>query len=641
MSNKTLWQYYVDAAAAITDHALEEITTLNQWESERARRREEFFSSMGLHAIPRCELAVTPCGEFRGPGYRVLRLAYQILPDAWGTGNLYLPDPLPAGPAPAVLNACGHTASGVGDYFALAAPWARRGYACFVFDTIAQTDNPGYHRGLNSGRRLDLISRGYTSAGGELLNGLRALEVLRGRPEIDPARIGVTGRSGGGAQSFYLAVADEGLRAAVPVVGVASLKSTIGNRIFPDHCDCMYAMGLYQRDNADFAALIAPRPLLLCFARGDSLYSQDEYRTLAEKAHRIYRLYGCEEHCQLLEYPGGHGESEPPTTGAYHWFDQHVAGKAHHIDPLEPGNSIEPLATVFNGARPVPDRVDLLPELLTITASRPLPHSADEWPAIRDEAIDRLKRGVFGWLDRNDDTLHMAHRDHGWHRGEIGGMESWLHAPDPPAGAQHQVLAVCDVEQDTRRLLSELQLHFPGEAIAAFEPRATGFNAPVLTSAGRTLYRAGGLLGLTPVLLWLQDLRTVIPYLRGLPGFGTLPLYLYGHGDAAVACLYHAILHDEVAGAFLVAPPASHLDGGYLPAILREMDITSAVGLLAPRPVGIVCRERMSEWYSLRWGHRVYHRLGIPDQHALGGSVDDIKAAVLTPPQTGAAFAGS
>ena len=102
--NKTLWQYYVDTAAEITDHALDGITSLDQWQRERPRRREEFLRSMGLQAVPACDLAVTCYGEFAGPGYRAYRLAYQLLPDVWGTGNLLLPDPLPARPVPAAVD---------------------------------------------------------------------------------------------------------------------------------------------------------------------------------------------------------------------------------------------------------------------------------------------------------------------------------------------------------------------------------------------------------------------------------------------------------------------------------------------------------------------------------------------------------
>ncbi|MHB0935000.1 MAG: alpha/beta hydrolase family protein [Armatimonadota bacterium] len=625
--NKTLWQHYVDTAAAITDRALDGIDTLEQWERERPRRREEFLRAMSLHDIPFCDLAERCYGEFSGPGYHAFRLAYQLLPDVWGTGNLLLPDPLPDGQLPAVLFANGHNSSAVGDTSELTLVWPRRGYACFVFDTIQQTDNPGSHRGLHSGGRLDWISRGYSAAGGELLNGLRAFELLHGRPEVDPRRIGVTGRSGGGAQSFFLAVAEERIAAAVPIVGVASLKRTVGDRGYRDQCDCMYAFNVYQRDNIDFAALIAPRPVLFCFGAADTLFSSDEYRTLVEKTSRVYRLYGCEERCRLLEHPGPHGQVEPAASETQRWFDTHLLGEARPVVPVGPPEIDEPRGSVFNGKRSVPDRVDLLPELLSDRASHPLPRTAEEWPALRADIVAQLRENVFRWLDIVTETASFEHCCHNRHRGEIGGMEVWLETPTP-VPPKRIILAVCDVGQPIDDLAMELAPRFPGEALAFLEPRATGLNAPLLGHGRRQVERVGALVGLTLPLLWMNDLRHAIAYLRGLPACADAELYLCGKGDAGVACLYHGILHEEIAGVLLIDPPDSHLRGGYLPGILREMDITAAVGLMAPRPVGIAC-SRLSEWYALRWGHRVYHRLGIPDRHALGQTVDDVRAAVL------------
>jgi len=630
--NKTLWQYYVDTAAEITDNALAGIDTRERWERERPRRREEFLRSMGLHAVPDCDLQVTCYGEFAGPGYKAYRLAYQLLPEVWGTGNLLLPDPLPAQPVPAVLHPWGHSASAVGDTSSYTLVWPRRGYACFIFDTIVQTDNIGFHHGLYCGSRLDWISRGYTAAGGELLNGLRAFEVLYRRPEVDRRRIGVTGRSGGGAQSFFLAVAEERIAAAVPIVGVASLKLTIADRGYRDQCDCMYAMGLYQRDNIDFAALIAPRPVLFCFGEADGLFAPDEYRTLVASTRRIYRLYGCEEHCRLLEHPGGHGETEPAASETCRWFDAHLLGEARPVSPMGPPEIDEPRGSVFNGRRPTPDRLDLLPELLTLSSGHPLPRTAEEWPAMRADAVAGLRERVFGWLDRTTESATFTHRCHHRYRGEIGGMECWLEAPEMTPQTPRVILAVCGVGQSMNHLAYSVSSALPGEALALLEPRGTGVNSPVLDHETREVQRVGSLLGLTLPLLWLNDLRQAIACLRAQPGFADVPLYLYGEGDAGVSCLYHAILNEDIAGVFLMDPPDSHLHGAYLPAILREMDITAAVGLLAPRPVGIVTHDRGGFWYALRWGHRVYHRLGMPDRHALGWSIGDVRDVVL---QTG------
>ncbi len=635
--NQTLWQYYVDTAAAITNRALEGIGTLEQWQRERPRRREEFLRAMGLHELPPCDLAVTDYGEFTGPGYRAYRLAYQLLPDVWGTGNLLLPDPLPADRVPAVLFANGHNSSAVGETAELTLVWPRRGYACFVFDTITQTDNPGFHHGLYAGQRLDWISRGYSAAGGELLNGVRAFAVLAGRPEVDPRRIGVTGRSGGGAHSFFIAVAEERVAAAVPIVGVASLKHTIADRGYRGHCDCMYAFGLYQRDNAEFAALIAPRPVLFSFGAADTLFSPDEYRILVEKTRRVYRLYGGEDNCCLLEHLGPHGQIEPAAAATQRWFDTHLLGAARPITPVGPREIHEPRGSVFNGKRPVPDRVDLLPELLSVPASHALPRTAEEWPALRAGIVARLRETTFRWLAHTTEPATFEPRCHHRHRGEIGGMEVWLETPAPaPVAPARIVLCVCDVTQPLDDLAQELAPQFRGETLAWLEPRATGLNAPLLGHGRRQLERVGALLGLTLPLLWLNDLRHAIAYLRTLPGCADAALYLCGRGDAGVACLYHAILHEEIAGVFLVDPPDSHLRGGHLPAILREMDITSAVGLLAPRPVGIACG-RVSQWYALRWGHRVYHRLGLPERHALGRSIADVLGAVWQVPPAAAA----
>jgi hypothetical protein len=313
----------------------------------------------------------------------------------------------------------------------------------------------------------------------------------------------------------------------------------------------MYAMGLFQRDSIDFAALIAPRPVLFCFGASDGLYCPEEYHTLVESTCKIYRLYGGEDHCRLLEYPGGHGEVEPPAAETQRWFDTYLLGEAQPVLPLAQREIDEPCGSVFNGERPVPDRLDLLPELMTITASHPLPRSAEEWPAIRAEAVARLRSNVFSWLDRTTETAAFGHRCHDRYRGEIGGMEAWLEVPEVTPETPRLILALCDVEQDMFHLAPEVTSAFPGDAVALLEPRGTGVNSPALNHGAKDIQRVGALLGLTLPLLWLNDLRHAIAHLHRLPGCADLPLYLYGQGDAGVACLYHAILHEDIAGVFI------------------------------------------------------------------------------------------
>lgn len=591
---------------------------------------------MGLGSLPEDSPEITAHGAFRGPGYRAERLAYTLLPGVWSTGNLLLPDPLPDAPCPAVLHPWGHSASAVGDSSPRTLRWVRAGYACFVFDTISQTDNPGFHRGLASGTRPDWISRGYTAAGGELLNGLRAFEVLRRRPEIDPGRIGVTGHSGGGAQSLFLAAAEERIVAAAPSGGVTSLKRTIADRAYREHCDCMYALGLPPRDNIEAAALIAPRPLLFCYGNRDPLYCPEEYRELLERTRRIYHLYGKPALCALHEYEGEHSPPEEAEAAIRRWFDEHVGGAPTRIAPRGNPEISESQATVFDGNLPVPDRLDLLPELMSPPGAHPLPRTAADWPALREGMLHRLRDILPGDLERHPDPAEFTHRCHNRYRGEIGGMEVWLELPRVHKENRRLLLAVCTETESAEDLSQTLSAIFPGESIAVLEPRATGVNSVNAFHSARDLLRVGAILGRPLLRMWIEDLRHTLAFLRSLPDFQASPVFLYGRGDAAAAALYHAILDTSIAGVFLIDPPDSHRNGGFLPGILREMDITTAVGLLAPRPVGIKPRSRLSEWYLLRWGHRVYHRLGIPEKHALGRTPEELRSAVL--PETDPPF---
>jgi dienelactone hydrolase len=238
----------------------------------------------------RCDLSAREFGEFRGDGFRARKVAYRILPDCWATAAIFYPDPLTDTPLPAVLYACGHSNSGILGYQNHGALWARRGYICLVFDTIEQHDSPGDHHGTIQHGRFDWISMGYSAAGGELWNTIRALDLLAGLPEVDAARIGATGNSGGGGHSLFVGMADDRVRAVASACGVTVPFQTLRDRHLMDHCDCLYFPNPFRRDTSEFAALMAPRPLLYCFAAQDLLFSRDEYRGLLERTRRVYRL---------------------------------------------------------------------------------------------------------------------------------------------------------------------------------------------------------------------------------------------------------------------------------------------------------------------------------------------------------------
>ncbi len=637
--NKTLWQYYVDKATQITDNALENIDTLEKWEQERPQRKKEFFISMGLDPFPeKCELSIKILGEFKRKGFIARKIAYQILPDCWNSGHLYLPDPLPEKKVPAVLYLCGHARIGTHWYQRHAIMWARRGYACFIVETIRQSGNTGWHHGLYTGTRLDWISRGYTSAGGELLNSIRALDVLCQMPEVDIERIGTTGHSGGGAHSHFLGIADERIKAVASSCGISTLKAAIGSRTMFQHCDCMYANGIYQRDNIDFSALIAPRPLLYCFASGDSLFTPEEYRTLYKKVKKIYKLYGCEEKCELFEYPGPHAYSDSSVKKINDWFDRFVAGEEHPDIGLEDENIPESEMSVFNGKYPEPNRMDLLPEILTVRKTRYLPRNIEDWKVIRSETVTSLIKNVFHWLERCDEKMKIEEIGR-WivgdiffsrYKAEVADMECYIESYLPKKHSSTTIITLGEYKDDTLLLTEKLKDFCNYSNIILVEPRACGRNASDMKQGNHSLYRAGALVGITPLMMWIKDLEYILEFFRNTPECKDTKFILYGRGEAGGACLYYSIFDENISAVMVENVPDTHLDGCYIPGILKEVDITDASGLIAPRIFGIVL-SGFTRWnMHPHWGIMVYERLGITDRYIMGDFLNDVMKKIIS-----------
>jgi dienelactone hydrolase len=370
----TLLEYYAERASAINARAFAGMRSLEDWNRRRADLHRHYLHSLGLERLPEnTDAKAHEHGTLRGRGYTARKVSFLVAPDCYGSGIVFYPDPLPQAKNPAVLYLCGHSNFGILEYHPHALMWARRGYVCLIIDTIRQTDNTGEHSGFSRQGRDDWISMGYTSAGGEFLNGLGAMNVLCSLPEVDAGRIGATGLSGGGAHCFFLAIADERVAAVASTCGVTNLKHTIRNRGLTENCDCMYWYNPYQADTSEYGALIAPRPLLFAHARGDYLFTPEENRDLHANISRVYRLYGCPEKCGLFFFDGPHSYQPASVQAINDWFDVHLAGRPMPKGSLGGKELDERQCSIFNGAFPVPDRLDILPELLTPPRSFPIP----------------------------------------------------------------------------------------------------------------------------------------------------------------------------------------------------------------------------------------------------------------------------
>lgn len=626
-------QYLAGRALQMQGLAMDGITTLEDWEAVRKERRREFLADLSLTDVPEVAgLRQRIMGECTGVGYRMRRIGFEVLPDCWASANIYYPDPLPTRPAPGVLYVSGHAHIGVQNYQFNPQMWARRSYVCMILDTIEQGDNPGEHHGYAIGREDLWISLGYTSAGGETLNSLRALDVLAADPAVDPGRLGTTGISGGGALSFYLAVIDERIKAVSTLCGISAPFDAIGRRRMFGHCDCLYPLNLFGRDISEYAALIAPRAALFCFGDNDPLFHPEETAGLVNRARKVFDLYGSGDKCRLLTDPCGHENHPVFYRATQEWFDKHVAEDARPVIEKNIAPELtERHTVVFNGSPPRPNYLALLPSLMCPRGNLNLPEQPADWESTRSQALAALPQPRAQAVEPPPVFVpagQWARR--GQHRGNLESLELWIETYLPEANPAAFLLTVAnagDFAQHARAHIGQILLH--GVALVALEPRVAGGDLPPrgpleknrLSGIRSRMTQAMALTGQTPVTMTAHDIGAALNYLKKLEAFQNLKPYLHGRGENAVAVLHHAIRNPDVTGVILEDLPNTHADGAPVPCILTVCDVPELVGLLAPRKVAVL-NPSHGNW---TWPTRAFERLGVSENLLF---CDDLSAAI-------------
>ncbi len=268
--DRMIQAYLSREAKSLEGNWLAEAKSVEDWEKQLPRYREEYLYMLGLWPLPsKTPLKPTITGSLVRDGYCVDRIHYQSMPRLYVTGNLYRPAKTDPGQRlPAVLYVCGHSNMGRdGNKTAYQAHgiWlAKHGYVCLAVDTLQLGEIASIHHGTYRENRWWWYARGYTPAGVECWNGMRGIDYLVSRPDVDPERIAVTGISGGGAATFWIAAADPRVHVAVPVSGMADLESYVANRVINGHCDCMFLYNTFHWPWTRIAALIAPRGATVC-----------------------------------------------------------------------------------------------------------------------------------------------------------------------------------------------------------------------------------------------------------------------------------------------------------------------------------------------------------------------------------------
>jgi dienelactone hydrolase len=278
-------------------------------------------------------------GKVERDAYRIEKVLFESRPGFPVTANLYVPHETAARkyPLPGVVGSCGHSTNGKAAeaYQSFAQGLARQGYVVLIFDPIGQGERlqyvdddlkpkfgVGVSEHLLAGNQQHLVGEFFGTW--RAWDGIRALDYLLSRPEVDPSHVGVTGNSGGGTMTTWLCGLEPRWTMAAPACFVTTFRRNLENELPQDTEQCpprAIALGL---DHADFLAAMAPKPVIILAKERDYFDVRGSLETFARLQH-LYQLLGQPENIALHIGPTEHGYSQENREAMYRWFNR-VAG---------------------------------------------------------------------------------------------------------------------------------------------------------------------------------------------------------------------------------------------------------------------------------------------------------------------------
>ena len=645
-------EYLCREARRITESSLSELRDRDYWiRSRRERWRmliemlslEEYLDG-GARGVPEHEVT----GVVERDGYRVEKLYFESMPGLYVTGTLYVPDG--RGAKPAVLYLCGHALDQKHHYQIHGHKLAKLGFVTLIVESIQRGEVRGHHHGTYHYGWFHWYSLGYTPAGVEVWNAVRAIDLLQRLPHVNGDRIGATGISGGGAMTWFTAAVDERIKAAAPVCSTGTIESHVCKRTLDHHCDCMFWINSYMWDMADVGALIAPRPLLIASASRDWIYDVDSVKVVYEKLKRLYELLGAPENLRLVVTPGGHSYHEESRVAIYAWFLKHLMGVEPSVEELREFDR-EPVDLIPSSElrvfREVPrdERVSTVHEWFVRPAEAPEINSAEDFEEFKRRALERLRRRTFTAFPEEpcnlDVRVELVQESEEWlgYRISFTPEEGWrLHMQVlRPKGAEPPVPLLAFIARSARTLT------FGDELLRGLDPRWARAFIEVRgvgeTSWGSDMQwfvrRAAMLVGRTLASMRIYDALRALEALGALGWVDGRRIAIMGSGEMSVVAVYAALLHGGVAALVLHDPPPSHNvpsnpDGSGPAAellnVLKILDLPVAAGLLWPAEL-VFLGPRPSTY---AWTEELYRRLGPPGRVCHVKRISDWRSTALS-----------
>lgn len=348
--SRVVQDWFVDQVRNIEERVLAEQAALNTKSDAEAyvRKVQEKIRRCFGSEPPRTPLNPRVTGVVEREAYKIEKVIFESRPGFLVTANLYVPKNR-KGPFPGVVGSCGHSTNGkAGDaYQPFAQTLAKLGYVCLIFDPIGQGERLQYvdenlkpKRGIGVAEHLHAGNQQFLV--GEFFgawrawDGIRALDYLLSREDVDPQHVGITGNSGGGTMTTWLCGLDRRWTMGAPGCFVTTFRRNLENELPADTEQCPPRVLAEGLDHSDFLAAMAPKPVIILAKERD--YFDVRGATEAYlRLKRIYSLLGQPDNIQLQVGPTEHGYSVENREAMYRFFNRAVG-----LPPME----AEPTPTI-------------------------------------------------------------------------------------------------------------------------------------------------------------------------------------------------------------------------------------------------------------------------------------------------------
>jgi cephalosporin-C deacetylase-like acetyl esterase len=602
---------------------IERLATIEDVSRRRAYLRQQMLNDLG--GFPeRTPLNARVVGVLQRPGYRIEKVIFESQPHFFVTANLYLPT-TGHPPYPAILFPLGHEPGGKTNptWQQMLGSLATKGFVALTWDPIGQGERLQiYDEDLRESKVGDSTTE-HTVVGTQCLligdhlarytiwDGIRALDYLLSRPEVDPTRVGLTGNSGGGTHTAYIAALDDRIQVAAPSCYITSWRLML-QTIGPQDAEQTFPFWLQDGlDYPDYLYAFAPKPYLLLSAIRDFFPIAGTRETFAEAA-RVYSAIGAKEKLGMFEADDEHGYTKPRRLAAYEWFGRWLKGVADK----DPEPQIE-MATPKELRCTPTGQVSTSPggeSVFTLNQKR-----LERLKANRGTPPEELPRKVQELIHYQPSSTSLQVRAYGTVFRSRYHIEKLTYESEPgitipslllvPDGGPDKRAAVLIVSGDGKAASAPEaeKLVTSGMVVLSIDARGFGETAnPDVTSREFGHYfgdykdaMTALLVGKTMVGMRALDITRGVDLLSARQGVDRDKIYVYGKKGGSVPALYAAVLDRRIRKVVLEDMLSSYdsvvenkihrqVFESVVPGALKFYDLPDLVATLAPREVSIV-----------------------------------------------------